>query len=62
VNAPEISDPLRAELDEIPVSKLAEYLCGRLELDEGEKLLQLLFRDGRYQRMARFATLRGVAR
>lgn len=62
VNAPRISDPLRAELDEIPVASLAEYLCARLGMDEGEKFLQLLFRDGRYQRMTRFATFRGEGR
>lgn len=62
MNGPEITDALREQLDEISVAKLAEYLCGRLELDEGEKLLQLLFRNGRYQRMTRYVAVRDSAR
>jgi hypothetical protein len=58
LSAPEISEELRAELAEIPVSKLAEYLCARLDLDVGESLLQLLFRDGRYERMTRWVAVR----
>ena len=53
---------LRDQLDDVPVSKLAEYLCDRLELDAGETLLQLLFRDGRYQRMQRFQVIARDAR
>jgi hypothetical protein len=58
VSVPEISEQLRDELDDVPVSKLAEYLCSRLQLDDGEKLLQLLFRDGRYQQMTRYTPIR----
>jgi len=62
VSWPEISEQLRAALDEIPVGKLAEYFAERLELDDGEQLLQLLFRDGRFQRMTRFAAIRNPSR
>jgi hypothetical protein len=40
-------------LDEVRVSVLAEYLARRLELDEGETMLQLEFKRGRYQRLQR---------
>jgi hypothetical protein len=45
---------LRAALDRIPVSKLAEYVCVRVQLDEGRTMLQLKFVEGRYERMRRF--------
>jgi hypothetical protein len=57
-----ITDELRERLDEVRVSKLAEYLCARLELDHGETVLQLLFHDGRYERMQRFAAVRDQPR
>jgi hypothetical protein len=46
-----LSPQLRAALDEIPVRKLAEYLCERLQLTEGRTMLQVKFVDGRYERM-----------
>ncbi len=49
-----ISPQLEEQLDEVPVSKLAEYLCRRLELDEEETMLQIQFTNGRYQRMSRY--------
>ena len=53
--APEISGEFRRELDAMRVAAIAEYLCGRLELAAGEKTLQISFKDGRYDRMKRFA-------
>jgi len=49
-----VNSALAALLDEEQVSKLSEYLAKRLEIDEGETMLQLQFADGRYQRMQRF--------
>jgi hypothetical protein len=54
----EISQALRRELDEVPVSRLAEYLCARLQLDEGEKALLLSFKNGRYDRMKPYAAVK----
>jgi hypothetical protein len=54
----EISPTLRRELAEVTVSQLAEYLCERLQLDEGEKTLQIAFKHGRYNRMKMFAPVR----
>lgn len=45
---------LKALVDEVQVSKLAEYLAKRLAIDAGETMLQLEFADGRYQRMRRY--------
>lgn len=49
-----MTSELEALLDEAQVSKIAEYLARRLEIDEDETMLQLQFADGRYQRMQRF--------
>jgi len=46
--------PLRALLDEVQVSKVAEYLAQRLELEQGETMLQLEFVDGHYDRLRRY--------
>jgi hypothetical protein len=54
-----IDPELREQLDDIQVSKLAEYLGRRLGLDEGDTMLQLEFTDGRYQRMRRYDKPRG---
>jgi hypothetical protein len=50
----ELDPELRLMLDEIPVAKLAEYLCARVQLDQGQTMLQLEFVEGRYERMRRF--------
>ena len=49
-----IPDGLREQLDDVPISKIGEYLAERLDIDEGEMMLQLEFRDGRYQKMRRY--------
>jgi len=53
-----IPPALCSELDEVPVSALSEYLCARLQLDEGEKTLLLSFKKGRYDRMKTFEAVR----
>lgn len=48
-----IDPALRALLAEVQISKIAEYLAARLELEHGETTLQLEFKQGRYQRLQR---------
>jgi hypothetical protein len=49
-----VIDPeLRERLDEVQVSKIAEYLAERVELEQGETMLQIEFKQGRYQRLQR---------
>lgn len=48
-----IDPELRELLDEVHVSKIAEYLAERFELEQGETMLQLEFKRGRYQRAQR---------
>src|SRR5206468_655001 len=53
VCAMQISPSLREGLDDVPVAVIAEYLCERLDLgdgDHGRRVLELVFLDGRYQR------------
>lgn len=54
-----ISDELREQLDDVQISKLAEYLCERLDLDVDATMLQLEFLNGRYQKMKRFVKPHG---
>jgi hypothetical protein len=49
-----VIDPeLRELLAEVQISKIAEYLAERAELEQGETMLQLEFKQGRYQRLQR---------
>jgi hypothetical protein len=48
-----IDPTLRTLLNEVHVSKIAEYLAERFELEQGETMLQLEFKQGRYQRAQR---------
>lgn len=43
---------LRRVLDELPVSVLSEYLCVRLDQQQGTREMRIVFKDGRYQRGA----------
>lgn len=56
-----IPPELAEQLDKLHVSDISEYLGRRIDLDSVEEaMLQLEFKRGRYQRLARFVKSRGT--